>query len=1208
MKFHRQTNYKGWIMRLTSLLLALSVTGARLLAAGSASSQDLREVKVTLDLRGEPLKSAFSAIERQTAFRFAYSDQQVSKYQNITLIRANASLQEVLRQLLSGTQLAYKQVDNKIVVFTSEEERPTSGAEAPAAESTNVDGGTIQGTITNDKGDPSSGASISLVGTDKGAAADALGKYIITGIPPGKYKLAITAVGFLSAIREVTIKEGESLTINIQLKAGHNDLDEVVVTGYSRQSKRDVTGAVSTLSGNIIAQTPVTDIGTTLQGRVAGVSVDDQGGPGSSATVRIRGVGTLGDNDPLYVIDGVQIRMGEGGTSQDISNLINTNDIETMTILKDPSTTALYGASGGNGVIVITTKSGKIGTPKLDYSTYLGYEMPIKLPAIMSPGQYANAYWGYLQNSGLPTTSSLYGNGSTPVLPYWIIESNQFANNPKGVQQGDPAADPSLYDLTSTSQSYRIMKANQGGTDWFKQVFKSAFTQNHQLSLSGATDKSNYALTLNYADDKGTLLYTYFKRYSLRTNTEFKVKPWLRVGENVLFSYTQTNGLNGNHSSSNEISNLYQISPLLPVYDIKGNLTGTKFGGGTDGIGSLVGSNPIYSRQSSLNGTGFSAGIIGSSYLDLEPIRGLVLETKIGVQFLPYESRYFTDSSMAERYAQSTNSFNEGSGYSTDWRWTNKVSYEKTLKGIHHISAFVAYESHAYATRYISGNTLSLPYTTQSYQYLSDGIAITGPTVIVGGGGDKYASASAFGNINYALMDKYLLSFVLRRDGSSRFGPDKQYGTFPGGSVGWRISQEQFMKGISWLNDLKFRASYGTVGNDAIGSGAYSSIFGLNPYVTQYALTGSNVSAQTGFALLQIGNPNIHWEVNSTTNIGFDATLLRGVTVNFNWFNRVTKDLLYAPPSTQTAGAALPPIENIMRFSNKGVELELGYSSPQIGRWRFEMNGNISTYRNKVLYISGSPSDYTLGVAGSTYSSGNHFILTRSVVGRPVSSFYGYQQTGIFQSATDYTNYNVTEPGITTPADAPGHFKFKDISGSNGKPDGKIDANDQTFIGSPMPKFSYGYNFTLFYRNFDLGIFLQGVYGNKIFNYWRESSEWPGALGAGSLNTWSTTNTHASLPIWNNNVNTLDNNPSSFFVESGSYMRIKQMQLGYTFGKIKGITRLRLYVQAYNFFTFTHYSGIDPEVNSGNPNDIGVDFGGTYPVSKKILFGINLGL
>ena len=405
------------------------------------------------------------------------------------------------------------------------------------------------------------------------------------------------------------------------------------------------------------------------------------------------------------------------------------------------------------------------------------------------------------------------------------------------------------------------------------------------------------------------------------------------------------------------------------------------------------------------------------------------------------------------------------------------------------------------------------------------------------------------------------------------------------------------MDHINWVDDLKVRGAIGSNGNNAIPSGLYENQYNTNTYVSSYDLGGTNNSALTGVGLYQIGNPYIHWEINQTTNIGFDATLFRNhVTVAFSWFNRVTKDLLAVPPVTGLQGDALAPYENIMKFGNKGVELEMSYNN-KIGQFRYEMNFNIATYRNKVLYIDG---DTAAHLDGDSYAP-THFSLTRSVVGMPVSSFYGLVEEGIFQSGDDYTKYGVAQPGLTD-ANAAGHFKFKDINN-----DKKIDDNDRTFIGSPHPKFTYGYNLNLYYKKFDLGIFLQGVSGNKIFNYWRAYSVWPGAQGAGSSDTWSTTNTNAKLPIWNSN-SSYDVNPSSFFVENGSYLRIKSLQIGFTFPKTKAFNKLRVYVQGFNLITFTKYTGIDPEVSTGSPTNAGVDFGGNYPIARKILIGLNFGL
>jgi hypothetical protein len=359
----------------------------------------------------------------------------------------------------------------------------------------------------------------------------------------------------------------------------------------------------------------------------------------------------------------------------------------------------------------------------------------------------------------------------------------------------------------------------------------------------------------------------------------------------------------------------------------------------------------------------------------------------------------------------------------------------------------------------------------------------------------------------------------------------------------------------------------------------------------------------------QLGNPSLHWEQNVTTNLGFDATVLNNkLTASFNWFDKTTKGLLYQPPTSGTAGSALSPYENIMNFTNKGIELEMTYADKISRAFRFDMSFNIATYRNKVNYIDGVAGTY---IPGGSYGSGGGTYLTRSEVGHPVSSFYGYVYQGLFQNAQDVTGHaSETSLGIT-PANGAGHVKYKDLNGDN-----IIDpTNDQTFIGDPTPKFTYGYNLNLYYKNFDFGILIQGVYGNKIFNYFKTQSLFPngavagmGGLEQGALNTWTPSNPNAPLPIFTQNTSVNDLSPSSYFIENGSYLRVKTVQLGYTFLKSKTFSRLRIYVQAYNILTLTHYSGIDPEVNDGNPNNLGVDYGTAYPISMKLLFGVNLGL
>lgn len=1181
-------------MKLTCLLVAMGCTGMQLLMANTGNSQELSDVRVSLELKGEPLRTAFSRIEQQTDFRFAYSRQQVDNYRSISLMRGDYTVEKALDLVLENTHLMYRRVSNKIIVYRSDDS--TAGRTREEIQASMQTGGTIKGKVTNEKDEPVVGASILLSGMNKGTPAGMAGEFNLAGIKPGKYTVQISAVGYQNVVRSLTIDEGQVVELNIQLRPGGNNLNEVVVTGYSRQSKRDVTGAASTISAQTIEQSPVTTVESAIQGRVAGVSVDGQGGPGNNQTIRIRGVGTLGNTDPLYVIDGVQIRVGQGNGSLNISNLLDPAQIESLTILKDPSLIALYGAEGSNGVIVITTKTGKLGAPRFDYNAYVGEEAPRHLPATITPQQQANALYQSYVNAGQPFADyTMYDtSGGGVALPYWIIEG--AATNNLGVAQGDPQANPSLYNY----QNYRILKANQSGTDWWKAIFRPAFSQNHEMTISGATDRNNYAISMGYLDDQGTLLNTYFERLSLRVNTQFKIKPWFRVGENVELSYST--GSTISRGATNTLANLYGLSPLLPKYDIAGNLAGVNK--------ALVlgnASNPYTVQQTSKGSKNYNQSIVGTAYAEFEPIKGLIYTNQIGFQLFPSEFHSYTPVEYQEPIPAPTNLLTEGGGYSTDWRWLNKLAYSTTINTVHRITAFAGYEARQFMYRNYYGTTGNIGFPSTNTEYLSNGNSGTGSAYVptVGGGGDMETDISYFGNVTYSFMDKYLATGTYRRDGSSKFGPDKQYGNFEAGSLGWRISQENFMKNIGWMNDLKLRASYGSTGNNEIGTGAYLALLSSGTF-GDYDLGGTNTSSLAGYYPYQLGNPSLHWESNISTNIGFDAAVFNNsLTASFNWFNRETKGLLLAPPTPGTAGSALSPLENIMNFTNKGVELELGYNQ-HIGKVRFEMSFNIATYRNRVNYIDGLDSTF---IQGGQFGSNGAIYLSRSIVGRPVSSFYGYVYQGIISNQAQLnTAPDESFLGITK-ANGLGHVLYKDLN-----KDGVINTQDQAYLGDPNPKFTYGYNLNVFFQNFDLGIFFQGVYGNKIFDYARRLTELPGGavggqggLSPAALNTWSPGNPDGKLPIYTQDLSTNDLSPSSFFIEGGSYLRVKQVQLGYTIQHLKGIRRLRIYAQAYNLFTFTHYSGLDPEVNDGNPNNLGIDYGTAYPISKKYLLGVNFG-
>jgi TonB-linked SusC/RagA family outer membrane protein len=721
------------------------------------------------------------------------------------------------------------------------------------------------------------------------------------------------------------------------------------------------------------------------------------------------------------------------------------------------------------------------------------------------------------------------------------------------------------------------MRANKSGTDWFDEIFDPVLTHSHQLALSGATEKSNYAVTFNYFDNKGILLNSFFKRYSIRANTEFKITPWLRVGENLQFAYTRGNSVS-DHTDQNVIANLFRTSPLLPMYDIGGNLAGA------NGAPPEMGDNPVIGRVYAPANKGYTARMLGSAYLEVEPLKNLVLQTQIAIDYTPFQSRLFQDTLPQVRFPVTTFRFQEFSGHSLEWRTTNKISYTLNIDEVHKLNAFAAYEASEYTYRGVGAMSDSMLYALPGFQIVSPS---TGVRWQVSGGQDKITYISVLGNINYSLLDKYLASVTYRRDGSSKFGALNKYGNFPSVSVGWRVSAEKFMENIHWLNDLKLRAAIGTSGNESsLPPGATLNTYYTDPAYTYYDLNGANGSSMLGFALTQLGNPFLQWEINKTTNLGFDAYLFSNrLSVSFNWFNRKTDKLIFNPPVTALQGDASAPWQNIMNFTNKGIELEVAYYGPKSKGLNYDINFNIGTYRNKVTYIDGRPETVILG---GLYA--RQVNLSRSMAGMPVGSFYGWIYDGMIQDG-----------------DSAGHFRFKDISGPAGKPDGIVNDNDRTFIGNPHPKFTFGLAVSLYYKNFDFNLFVQGVSGNKIFNYWRAFTEWPGMYGAGSKDTWSEDNRDAKLPIYSNR-DLDDDRPSTFFVEDGSYLRLKSMQLGYTFQRIKGISKLRVYAQAYNLLTITNYSGMDPEVNTGAPGSTGIDFGGNFPIAAKLLLGVNFGL
>ncbi len=1041
----------------------------------------------------------------------------------------------------------------------------------------------VSGRIRGTDGNPVAGASITVNGTTTGTQTDAAGNFTLN-VPGGKSALTISSVGFET--QNVAIPASNNLAVT--LRTTTSNLNEIVVTGYSAQRKKDITGAVAVVNVNNMKSVPTGTGEDALQGQASGVSVITSGQPGGSSDIRIRGITSFGNNQPLVIIDGTP------GNLHDI----NVNDVESVQVLKDASA-SIYGVRGSNGVIIVTTKRGKTGRAKVTYDGYYGFTQPGKGYDLANPTEEANAIWQQLRNSGLTpddTTgkwgSKQFGHGVNPVLPDYLT--------PTGAFEGDPKTDPATYDINSN----QITRANKAGTNWYKEIMKQRPMQSHNVSMSGGAEKSSYLFSLGYINQQGTLLNTYLKRYSIRANTLFNIKDRIRIGENA-YIYYKDNPTVGNQSEGNPISFAYRESSIIPVYDIMGNYAGTK----SEDLGNSR--NPYADAARRKNNRGNDWNISGNVFAEADILRHLTARTQFGGTIDNNYYYYFSYTGYENAEGnQGANSFTEGAGYNSSWTWTNTLTYTNTF-GRHTVKALVGSEANNYYGRFLSGTRSSYFSTDPNFWSLNTG----SPTGQTNSGAPYQGSLySLFGQVNYNFGDKYLVNGTLRRDGASVFAPGYQYGVFPSVSAAWRISGEDFMKGVTFLNDLKFRYSWGQLGSYAnvSGSNAYY-LYGQRAGRSFYDINGSSTQPSPGFFNSQIGNKATSWEADIISNIGLDATLFHNkIDLTVEWYKKKVSGLLFEQQGSNIVlGGGSRPLVNIGDMQNTGIDLNATYHGGSAKGLKFDVTATLTSYNNKIVSIPGSGYFETGG--------SRHGNLVRNQVGQAVGAFYGYEVLGLFQNDEDVTK-SPTQDGA-----APGRFKFKDISGPDGKPDGKINADDRTFFGNPNPDFTYGLNLSVSYKNFDFSTFLFGSYGNDVLNYTKLFTDFPQLFKGGirreaAVNAWRPDNTTSKIPKLEfvGGFSTTDNN-STYYLEKGSFLRDKQMQLGYTIPGSSlarfGIDRLRVYFQAANLFTITKYSGLDPELQSINPdagaNDpaqvtFGIDYG-NYPHQRSFIFGVNLG-
>lgn len=1001
--------------------------------------------------------------------------------------------------------------------------------------------------------------------------------------------LVISAVGFEAL--QVPVNGNAALGV-LTLNASTSTLNDIVVTGYTAQKKKDITGAVAVVDMKDLKSVPGTSVESLLQGQAAGVQVINSGQPGGGSNVRIRGVNSIGNVDPLVIVDGVQSSLHD----------LNMNDVESIQVLKDAGAVAIYGIQGSNGVIIVTTKRGK-GKNSISYDAFYGSQRPLKGFDLAGSQTYADAIWLQYYNAGIIPGNAWFGQGGAtyapPTLPDYLGPS-PYADS-KGTPNPNYLADqnPSTYSLDTN----QIVKTNKSGNNWFGDIFKPAPWQQHTIAASGGGDKSTYYMSFSYLNQQGTLINTYLKRYAVRANTTFNVKDHIRLGENA-YIYFKDNPQISNQNEGNAISYSYRIPPLIPTHDIQGNYAGTH------SFTINNSNNPVADQERQANNKGNDWQINGNVFADVDFLQHFTAHTSVGGTIDNYYYYYFgyTPYENAEG-STAANNFTEGGGYNSALIWTNTLNYNQQF-GDHSVKALIGSEAKHFYGRGLQGQRANYFSTATDYWTLNNGAASTQANTNLSGaysGGNPYESKlfSLFGRVDYAYKDKYLISGTLRRDGSSVFGAGYQEATFPSVSLGWRISKEDFMKDVTWLQDLKLRGSWGKSGNlNNVGGTNPYTLFGANPNSSNYDLNGTSTSSQLGFYNQQLGNKYTTWENDILTDVGVDASIGR-FDVTVDWFRKTTSGLLYQAQLPATVGGASPPFVNFGNLQNQGIDGAIGYHQSISKDFKFDILATFTHYSNKVVSLPPGINYYdNFGNAGSNRIGS----FTRVQPGHAVGEFFGYKVIGYFRDSTDVKK-SPTQDGA-----APGAFKYEDVNHS-----GNISDSDRTWIGNPNPKLNYGLNLSVSYKGWDFSAFFYGVYGNDVFNYVKYWTAFPqvfeGNLQSDIIkNSWSPTNLNPKYPQITN-VGSFSNADvvNSWYVEKGSYFRLKSLNIGYSLAPAilqkVGINKLRVYLQGANLFTVTKYSGLDPELqgsNLGDQTNIGIDLG-NYPANQKtFIVGLNL--
>lgn len=987
----------------------------------------------------------------------------------------------------------------------------------------------VKGKVTDQgTGQPIPNVNITVKGTTRGAVSDEAGVYSIM-ISAGDSVLVFSSSGYSS--EEVAIN-GRSV-IDLSLATNVTGLGEVVVVGYGTQSKRDVTGAVASIKGEEFQNLPVSGAVQALQGRTAGVNVVRNGGsPGNTGSIRIRGTGTINNAEPLIIIDGVP-----AGNL----NSVNPNDIASIEVLKDASASAIYGTRAANGVLIVTTKRGSFEQPtKISVNAYTGFSNARKTIDMLDA------------SSLVELKRERYTNDGLAVNPVWDDPSNKIQR-----------------------------------TNWQNELFRQGKVNNIDINLTGGSAKSSFMLSAGYYDEKGIIINSYFKRYSVRLNSDHKVGKRLKIGQSLQLTRSNDNSLNTTSAQDGLIWSAIRFMPFIPVKNDDGTWGTSK---ASNEYGDI--NNPIFTANS-VDASNINTRLLGNLNAEYEIVKGLKFKVNFGLDGNHYTGRNFNIIVTDQTRTTNNNSLNKSFSESYSLLSEYFLSYNKTFAGKHKLDMVAGYTAQTFEGDVFSASKRDYLNEDPNQRYLDVGQSLGSIS------GNRYYDAlqSVFGRVNYDYNRRYLLTGTFRADGSSKFAEGNKWGYFPAFSVGWRISQEKFFN-VSFIDELKLTAGWGQLGNQNVGGLQYLALIGNGG---RYSFNNNTV---VGSTQTRLPNLNISWETAEMTNVGLTAELLNNrFQVSLNYFNKTTRDMLLSPPTIGTVGTLAIPDQNVGILKNRGVEVDLSYRN-NLGELTYSVSANASFIKNKVTKL------YDGNFIGSqTYGRPNEEI-SRTYEGEPIGIFWGWKTNGLYQTADEINkDPNIAnDPRRTGGQIEPGDVRFIDANG-----DGMIDDKDRVKLGSPHPAIVYGLNADVGYKGFDLSLFFLGNAGLEIYNADRMQGIDPTYsfnMYAETINRWTGPNTSNSIPRMTTRRSNRNYRTSDMFIEKGDFFRLKNLVIGYTLNeKITnkmGIGRTRFYITGQNVFTITDYSGLDPELGYTDGNkQINVDFA-QYPQSRSWIFGVNI--